>query len=156
MTKFEHYDQGTPSWIELMTPDQGAAQTFYGGLFGWSYDDHDMCDMGHYYIPKFDGDEIGGISGQMPGMEGHPAFWGVYLAVDDVDATTAKVEPAGGKVEAGETPEECLIRELKEELGIDVVQACLAPFVFASHAYEDFHLMMPLYLLRRWSGLVEG
>ena len=101
MAKFEHYDQGTPSWIELMTPDQQAAQTFYGQLFGWSFDDHDMGDMGHYYIPKLDGDEIGGLSGQMPGMEGHPAFWGVYLAVDDVDATTAKVEAAGGKVEAG-------------------------------------------------------
>jgi uncharacterized protein len=57
--------------------------------------------MGHYFIPTIGGDEIGGISGQMPGMEGHPAFWGVYLAVDDVDAATAKVEPAGGKVEAG-------------------------------------------------------
>jgi predicted enzyme related to lactoylglutathione lyase len=101
MTKFEHYEQGTPSWIELMTPDQAAAQTFYGKLFGWSFDDHDMGEMGHYFIPKVEGDEIGGISGQMPGMEGHPAFWGVYLAVDDVDAATAKVEPAGGKVEAG-------------------------------------------------------
>jgi predicted enzyme related to lactoylglutathione lyase len=101
MTRFEHYEQGTPSWIELMTPDQGAAQTFYGGLFGWSFDDHDMGEMGHYFIPKVQGDEIGGISGPMPGMEGHPAFWGVYLAVDDVDAATAKVEPAGGKVEAG-------------------------------------------------------
>jgi uncharacterized protein len=101
MAKFEHYEQGTPSWIELMTPDQSAAQTFYSGLFGWEYDDHDMGDMGHYLIPKVDDDEIGGISGQMPGMEGHPAYWGVYLAVDDVDAATAKVEPAGGKVEAG-------------------------------------------------------
>ena len=87
MAKFEHYEQGTPSWIELMTPDQAAALTFYGELFGWSYDDHDMGEMGHYYIPKLDGDEIGGISGQMPGMEGHPAFWGVYITVDDVNAT---------------------------------------------------------------------
>ena len=94
MAKFEHYEQGTPSWIELMTPDQAAAQAFYGDLFGWSFDDHDMGEMGHYYIPKVEGDEIGGISGQMPGMEGHPAFWGVYLAVDDVDAATAKVEAA--------------------------------------------------------------
>jgi predicted enzyme related to lactoylglutathione lyase len=101
MPRFEHYEQGTPSWIELVTPDQGGAQRFYGELFGWSYDDHDMGDMGHYYIPTLEGDEIGGISGQMPGMEGHPAFWGVYLAVDDVDAATAKVEGAGGKVEAG-------------------------------------------------------
>lgn len=61
----------------------------------------------------------------------------------------------GGKVEGHETPEECLIRELKEELAIDVGANCLAPFVFASHAYEDFHLLMPLYLCRRWQGTVQ-
>ncbi|HLK26828.1 MAG TPA: (deoxy)nucleoside triphosphate pyrophosphohydrolase [Caulobacteraceae bacterium] len=62
----------------------------------------------------------------------------------------------GGKVEEGETPEACLIRELREELGINVVQACLAPFVFTSHGYDSFHLLMPLYLCRRWTGLVEA
>ncbi len=62
----------------------------------------------------------------------------------------------GGKVEEGEAPDAALIRELQEELGVDTRQSCLAPLTFASHAYEKFHLLMPLYVCRIWKGIPQG
>lgn len=100
MPKIEKYAQGTPSYVELMTPDQEAAKAFYGPLFGWEFEDVPMGDAGYYVAVAKNGDSVAGISGQMPGMEGRPAFWGVYLTVDDVDAVAGKVAGAGGEVEA--------------------------------------------------------
>lgn len=101
MSKFESYSQGTPSWVELITPNQQASGAFYAQLFGWEVETVPVDDQGNVYaVGRIEGDSVAGIAGQMPELAGPPAFWGVYLAVDDVDATTAKVAPAGGEVEA--------------------------------------------------------
>ncbi len=79
----------------------------------------------------------------------------VLLAQRPVGKSMAGLwEFPGGKVEPEESPEAALIRELDEELGIDITPACLAPFTFASHAYDEFHLLMPLYICRKWHGTV--
>ncbi len=77
----------------------------------------------------------------------------VLVALRPPDKSMAGLwEFPGGKVEVGERPEETVIRELREELGISIQEPCLAPFAFASHSYADFHLLMPLYVCRRWEG----
>jgi predicted enzyme related to lactoylglutathione lyase len=101
MSRVEHYAQGTPSFVELTSPDQQAAKGFYGPLFGWEFVDDDLGEAGVYVAAQVGGDLVAGIAGQLPQLAGHPAFWGVYLTVDDLDATVAEVGPAGGTVAAG-------------------------------------------------------
>jgi uncharacterized protein len=102
MPTFDSYAQGTPCYVELTTPDPGAAKAFYGELFGWTLTDMPVDQDGASYATvSLEGDTLAGISSQMPELAGHPAYWSVSLAVDDVDATTAAVATAGGTVEAG-------------------------------------------------------
>jgi len=97
----DRYAQGTPSYVALTATDQQAAKEFYGPLFGWEFEDVDLGEGGVYVAVSVRGDSVAGLAGRPPQLQGHPAFWGVYLTVDDVDAATAKVAGAGGKVEAG-------------------------------------------------------
>ena len=98
--KVTSHVQGTPSWFELSTTDPEAAVEFYGQLFGWSDDPQPMPEGPAYHMQRLEGDAVAAISPQMPGevAQGLPPHWNVYLTVDDVDATTGKVEAAGGSV----------------------------------------------------------
>ena len=100
MPTFDSYRQGTPCYVELTTPDVAAARAFYGGLFGWALTDNPANESGESYdSASLEGDTVAGISSQASELAGHPAFWSVFLAVDDVDATAAGVSAAGGTVE---------------------------------------------------------
>src|SRR3954447_11273997 len=100
MPVFDSYAQGTPSWVELVTPDQRAAAEFYGDLFGWQMVESTLPDGRTYIMASLQGDAVAGISAQLPELAGHPGFWNVYLAADAVDDVAARVAPAGGEVEA--------------------------------------------------------
>ena len=100
MPVFDTYAQGTPNWVELMTPDQRGAAEFYGALFGWQMVENPLADGQVYIVGNLQGDAVAGITSQLPELAGHPAFWNVFLAADDVDAVAARVGPAGGVVEA--------------------------------------------------------
>jgi len=95
------YTEGTPNWVDLQTTDPEAAKAFYASLFGWSFDDQPMPDGGGpYSLAALDGQLVAAIAPQAPQMveAGVPPAWNTYIAVDDVDAATAKVAPAGGQV----------------------------------------------------------
>lgn len=94
------YQPGTPSWIDLSTPDPEASKAFYGGLFGWEFT-AEPTDQGEpYHMAHKKGAAVAGMMRQMPeqAAQGMPPMWASYVSVDDVDATVAKVEPAGGAV----------------------------------------------------------
>lgn len=101
MAVFDSYVQGTPNWVELHTADQRAAGAFYADILGWDIDESPMGENDVYLTGRKQGDAVAGIAPLETEIEGHPPFWAVYLAVDDVDAVTDKVEGAGGKVDMG-------------------------------------------------------
>ena len=99
MSTVQSYRQGTPCWVDIITPDVDAARTFYGGLFGWSYDARPMpSDSGgelFYYMAQLDGRNAAGLMQSPPAAGGQPS-WQTYFAVDDADAAAARVTDAGG------------------------------------------------------------
>lgn len=100
MAQRTEHPHGTPSWIDLMTTDVGAAKSFYAPLFGWEYEDNPTDTEAVYTMARRNGHDAAGLSGQSPEMAGQgvPPCWNTYVTVDDLDATAARVEPAGGQI----------------------------------------------------------
>lgn len=100
MPKRTSYTQGTPNWVDLQTTDPAAAKAFYGGLFGWTYDDQPMPDNAVYSMAQLGQENVAAIAPQPPELAaaGAPPMWNTYLAVDAVDDAVAKVGAAGGQV----------------------------------------------------------
>ncbi len=100
MPKRTSYAQGTPNWVDLQSSDPEAAKTFYGGLFGWQFDDQPMPQGPPYSMAVKDGEPVAAIAPMSPDMIAQkvPPFWSTYIAVDDVDATAAAAKSAGGQV----------------------------------------------------------
>jgi len=100
MAQRTSYAQGTPNWVDLQTSDQDDAKRFYGGLFGWTYDDQPMPQGPVYSMAQIDGDNVAAIAPQPPEMAaaGVPPMWNTYIAVDSVDDAVARAEAAGGRV----------------------------------------------------------
>jgi predicted enzyme related to lactoylglutathione lyase len=94
------YAQGTPSWVDLQTTDASAAKSFYGGLFGWQFDDQPMPDGPPYSMALKNGEVVAGLYTQSADMaaQGVPPMWSTYIAVDNVDSATQRVKSAGGQV----------------------------------------------------------
>ncbi|MCU1502037.1 MAG: Glyoxalase/bleomycin resistance protein/dioxygenase, partial [Ilumatobacteraceae bacterium] len=99
MSQRTEYSPGTPSWIDLSTPDPAAAAAFYSGLFGWSVDAHPSPEAGGYAMATLRGQSVAGVGPQMD--PGAPATWNVYVTVADADATVSRAEIHNGKVVAG-------------------------------------------------------
>ena len=99
MPTFERYEPGMPCWIDLMSPDVDASKAFYTAVFGWDAEDQFDDDGTRVYTNlRLDGHDVCGMGGQPPEMEGAPPVWNSYICTADVDATTTKVEAAGGSV----------------------------------------------------------
>lgn len=101
MPIFTSHAVGSPSWVDLMSPDVDASVQFYSAVFGWTATDQADDDGNRVYVMfQLDGKTVAGLGGQMPGTEGTPAFWNTYIAVDDVEGTVAKATAAGGSIVA--------------------------------------------------------